>query len=451
METGMSQKELQRVEIIALRRAGQISQAEAARRLQLTERQIRRLEAKVAQHGAAGLRSGRRGQPSPRRLAPATALQAVTLIRAHYRDFGPTLASEYLHERHGLAMSKETVRQIMIAAKLWRPQRGPKVILHALRERRARFGELIQIDGSAHAWFEDRGPRCCLLVFIDDATSRLTQLRLVSQECTLGYMQTLHGHIRQHGLPMALYSDRHGIFRVNLGAARDDGQTQFGRALATLGIDSICANSPQAKGRVERTNGVLQDRLLKALRIEGISAIDQANAWLPHFIARHNARFAVAPFEPQDAHVPYHPDDDQQLRRILSKHYPRKLSRNLSCQFHSTLLQIKPPASGGLGLRATAVTVLEHFDHACEVLWRNVALPHTLISTTRAAPLEQGRKEVNHFRPASKPRPPAKNHPWKTTPIGPWSPEFVIRPSLPNQTTHRTSLLCPQPDISTLP
>lgn len=427
METGMSQQELQRVEIIALRRSGRISQVEAARRLQLTERQVRRLEAKVALHGAAGLRSTRRGRPSHRRITPATVLQAATLIRAHYRDFGPTLASEYLHERHGLVLSKETVRRLMISAKLWRPQRGAQVVIHALRERRARFGELIQIDGSAHAWFEDRGPRCCLLVFIDDATSRLTQLRLVPQECTLGYMQALHGHIREHGLPMALYSDRHGIFRVNNGDQRDDAVSQFGRALATLGIDSICANSPQAKGRVERANGVLQDRLLKALRIEGISAIDQANAWLPRFIARHNARFAVAPFAPQDAHVPYPPEEDQQLRRVLSQHYPRKLSKNLSCQFHSTLLQVQPPASGGLGLRATAVTVLEHFDQSCEVLWRTVALPHTMVAKTRAAPPEQGRKEVSHARPTPTRQRQKANHPWKITPIGPWSPEFVIR------------------------
>ncbi len=215
----MSQRELQRVEVIAMRRSGQISQGEAARRLGVTVRQVRRLEAKVATRGAAGLRSARRGRPSNHRLAPATVTKVSTLIRAHYRDFGPTLAAEYLQERHGLALSKETVRQIMITAKLWRPQRGAKARLYALRERRARFGELIQIDGSAHAWFEERGPRCCLLVFIDDATSRLTQLRFVPQECTLGYMQALYGHIQQHGLPMTLYSDRHGIFRVNKGDA----------------------------------------------------------------------------------------------------------------------------------------------------------------------------------------------------------------------------------------
>lgn len=198
----MSQQELKRVETIALRRSGQISQTEAARRLGLTHRQVRRLETKVATQSAAGLRSARRGQPSNHRVATPTVAKVSTLIRAHYRDFGPTLAS-------------------------------------------------------------------------------LTQLRFVPQKCTLGYVQALYGHVQQHGLPMTLYSDRHGIFGVNGGEARDDLLSEFGRALQTLGIESTCANSPQAKGRVERVNGVLQDRLLRAMRIEGINAIDQANAWLP--------------------------------------------------------------------------------------------------------------------------------------------------------------------------
>lgn len=427
METGMSQQEFKRIEVIALRRSGQIGQAEAARRLGVTVRQVRRLEARVAQGGAAGLRSARRGQPSNHRLAVATVTAVSRLIRAHYRDFGPTLAGEYLQERHGIVVSKETVRQIMIAAKLWRPQRGARAAIYALRERRARFGELIQIDGSAHAWFEDRAAPCCLLVFIDDATSRLTQLRFVPQECTLGYMQTLHDHIRQHGLPMTLYSDRHGIFRVNLGEARDDALSQFGRALATLGIESICANSPQAKGRVERANGVLQDRLVKALRLAGIHTIAAANAWLPGFIERHNARFAVLPSDANDAHVAHPSAEEPRLRQILSKHYPRKLSKSLTCQFHSTLLQIQPATPGSSALRGAAVTVLEHFDHSCEVLWRTVSLPHTVVAKPRRAPLEQGRKEITLAarRPATTtPRP---NHPWKNTLIGKLSPEFVAR------------------------
>ena len=424
----MSEQELQRVEVVALRRSGKISQVEAARRLRVSVRQIRRLEAKVADQGAAGLRSGRRGRPSNHRTPELTRTKVSTLIREHYRDFGPTLAAEYLAEHHGIGLSKETVRQIMISAKLWRPQRGVKARIHALRERRPRFGELIQIDGSAHAWFEERGPRCCLLVFIDDATSRLTQLLFVEQECTLGYMQALYGHIQQHGLPMTLYSDRHGIFRINHGDDRDDGYSQFGRALATLGIESICANSPQAKGRVERANGVLQDRLVKALRLAGIDTIAAANAWLPSFVDRHNARFACPAFAPEDAHVIHSPEGNAALRQALSKHYPRKLSPNLSCQFHSTVLQVTPPASGGLALRGAPVIVLEHFDHSCEILWRQKTLPYTASQKVRAAPLEQGRKDVSVARRVLPPNPQPRAHPWKNSPLGKPHPDsFGVR------------------------
>ena len=421
----MSATELKRVEVIALRRSGQISQGEAARRLGVTERQVRRLEARVVEQGAAGLRSARRGQPSNRRLPVKTVSKVSTLIRAHFRDFGPTLAAEYLQEQHGIELSKETVRQIMITAKLWRPQRGAKARIYALRERRPCFGELIQIDGSAHDWFEGRAPRCCLLVFIDDATSRLTQLRFVLQECTLGYMQALHGHIRQHGLPMTLYSDRHGIFRVNNGDARDDGCSQLGRALATLGIESICANSPQAKGRVERANGVLQDRLIKAMRLARIDSIDAANSWLPSFIERHNARFAVDPVESQDAHVAHSPADDVQLRQILARHYPRTLSDSLTCQFHSTLLQIQVPVSGGSGLRGAKVCVLEHFDQPYQVLWRHAVLPHSIVQKARRAPLEQGRKEVLIARRAHPPILQKATHPWKNSPLGKAHPDSL--------------------------
>lgn len=427
METGMSQKELKRVEVIALRRAGRITQGEAARRLGMTERQVRRLEAKVALHGAKGLRSASRGQPSNRRLPVKTVTAVSSLIRTHYRDFGPTLAAEYLEEQHGIGLCKETVRQIMIAAKLWRPQRGAKAHIYAMRERRPRFGELIQVDGSSHAWFEERGPHCCLLVFIDDATSRITSLRFVPKECTLGYMQALYDHIQQHGMPMELYSDRHGIFRVNQGEARDDTRSQLGRALAALGIGSICANSPQAKGRVERANGTLQDRLVKALRVAGIDTMDAANAWLPSFTLRHNKRFAVDPFDAQDAHVPHAAADDTQLRRILAKHYPRKLSDTLSCQFHSTLLQIQPSIAGGANLRGAAVIVLEHFDHSHQVLWRSAILPHTAVQKVRAAPLEQGRKEASLPRAAPHPRAQPRSHPWNKYPHGKPSPEFIAR------------------------
>lgn len=207
METGMSEQELDRVAVMSLRRAGKISQAEAARRLGVSTRQVRRLEARLAKGGEAALRSCSRGKPSNRRTNAQLLARAMNLIREHYQGFGPTLASEYLAERHGIDLSRETLRTFMTHAKLWRPKRGPKARIHALRERRPAFGELIQIDGSFHAWFEARAPSCCLIVFIDDATSALTQLRFVERECTFAYMDALYGHVLEYGVPMALYTD----------------------------------------------------------------------------------------------------------------------------------------------------------------------------------------------------------------------------------------------------
>ena len=184
----------------------------------------------------------------------------MRLLKEKYEDFGPTLAAEKLLELEGIAVSRETVRQLQIGEKLWKPKRRRVRRVFQTRERRPRFGELIQIDGSPHAWFEDRGPRCTLIVFIDDATSRLTALRFVPAETTRAYLETLRDHVLAHDCPLAFYSDRHGIFRVNAKDAQSgDGKTAFGRMCDRLKIEPIQALTPQAKGRVERANQTLQD------------------------------------------------------------------------------------------------------------------------------------------------------------------------------------------------
>ena len=434
----MSQQELKRVEVIALRRSGQITQSEAARRLGMSVRQVRRLEAKV--------RCGAR-RACVRRVAGGPAIigwrrrrwpKVGRLIRATIGISGRPLAAEYLAGAtwdsavQGNGTPDHDHGQVVAPASA-----APRPAIYALRERRGRFGELIQIDGGAHAWFEARGPHCCLLVFIDDATSRLTQLHFVPQECTLGYMQTLYGHIQHHGLPMELYSDRHGIFRVNKGEARDDA-LRFGRALAALGMESICANSPQAKGRVERANGVLQDRLVKALRLAGIDTIAAGNAWLPCFIVRHNARFAGAPSTTQ-APMSHAQPRRSPAPRILAKHYPRKLSNTLTCQFHSTLLQIHPPLPAVRPARRRR-TVLEHFDHSCEVLWRTCPCP-TPRYKNRAAPAGTGAQGSQPSLAARRryhaaPKPSVENHPDRKT-----------KPGVHCKTMNSD----PEPDISTLP
>jgi len=293
----MSHKELDRLEIIQAVAGKQLKQLEAARRLGLSVRQVKRLVQRYRDEGAAGLVSRRRGRRANNALADGVRQAVLALVRKHYADFGPTLACEKLAERHGHLLSVETLRQWMIADGLWAPKRRRQARIHPRRPRRPCLGELVQIDGSPHDWFEGRGPRCTLIVFIDDATGRLMALRFAPAETTQAYMETLAQHLEQHGRPVALYSDKHSIFRVNR-PDREGELTQFSRALKTLDIAPIHANSPQAKGRVERANQTLQDRLVKELRLRGIDDIDAANDFLPAFMADYNARFAVAPQTP---------------------------------------------------------------------------------------------------------------------------------------------------------
>jgi hypothetical protein len=220
-------------------------------------------------------------------------------------NFGPTLVAEKLAEHHGCSVARETLRGWMIADGLWRDRRHRLPPPHQPRRRRDCLGELVQIDGSEHAWFEDRGAPCTLLGFVDDATSRLMQLRFVTSESAFDYFRTTRAYVEEHGKPVAFYSDKHGIFRVNSKeAAGGDGVTQFGRALLALNIDIICANSPQAKGRIERAFGTLQDRMVKELRLAGVSSIAAANAWLPEFITAYNTRFGRDPANAKDLHRP---------------------------------------------------------------------------------------------------------------------------------------------------
>ncbi len=242
-----------------------------------------------------------------------------------------------------------------MAEGLWKVKSRRRARIHQRRPRRACWGELVQLDGSPHAWFEDRGERCTLIGFIDDATSRLMYLRFVTAETTQAYMQALGVYLSRYGRPVALYSDRHSIFRVNQG--RKEGQvTQFTRAVKTLDIEPVHANTPQAKGRVERANQTLQDRLVKELRLAGVDDMEEANAFLPAFMADYNRRFAVAPKGEEDAHrAMLH--DAEELDLILRRQETRKLSKNLTFQYLNREYQITGQGKG-YRLRGASVTVL---------------------------------------------------------------------------------------------
>jgi len=420
----MSHKEVLRAQIMERLMAGKIDQREASQRLAVCVRQVKRIVKRYRTAGLPGLVSQKRGAPSNRRLDAATRQAAIETIEAHYPDFGPTLACEKLRECHDITLSVESTRQLMIAAGLWKPRKGTTARPHPLRERRARRGEMIQIDGSPHDWFEGRSERCTLLVFIDDATGQLMQLRFVAQETTLAYMQTLHDHIVAHGIPVALYSDKHSVFRVNMKDADPDAETQFSRAARTLGIECIHANSPQAKGRVERANQTLQDRLVKEMRLAGINDMEAANAWLPEYIADYNRRFQVEARKGQDAHLPWS-GSKEALKRILSVQVAKTLSSNLSCQHQGQLFQVQSSGSG-LALRGAQVILHHHIDGAQEIRWRNRTLSTTVMSKAVRQAEEADSKTVNQRvdhalktrNAKGKGHKPAANHPWRKSALG---------------------------------
>lgn len=372
----MSQQEAQRLAVVSKVLDRQLTQVQAARYLGLSVRQIKRLVRRVRDQGQAGLISQRRGVPSNRRIQPAVREHFMAIVRERYSDFGPELAREYLAREHGFGHSTETLRGWMMAAELWKPKRRRALRVHSPRPRRACRGELVQIDGSHHDWFEQRAPKCCLLAFIDDATGQVLAARFFDTETTQGYLQLLQEHASVHGLPAAYYSDRHAIFTKH---ELDNPQpTQFERALLQLDIEGICAHTPQAKGRVERLFQTLQDRMCKAMRLQAITGIEAANAWLGSYLAEHNERFAVPPAQPADAHRPWL-GTPEQLGRICSLHHQRYLSNQLSCQFKGDIVQIEARQPGA-PLGRARVNIAEYADGRIEVLYAQHLLRHRRFS-----------------------------------------------------------------------
>ncbi|MBK4737366.1 ISNCY family transposase [Noviherbaspirillum pedocola] len=382
----MSMQEADRLKTIQLVIDGNLRASTAAQRLNLTKRQVNRLVQRYRQDGAAGLISRQRGQAGHHRLQPELRTVAMTILRQRYADFGPTLACEKLRELHGIEVAKETLRLWMMEAGLWIPRKLRSPTVYQPRNRRHCVGELVQIDGSDHPWFEDRAPACTLLVFIDDATSRLMQLHFTYSESTFSYFEALRTYLERHGKPQAFYSDKAGIFRVNQKqTAGGRGYTQFGRALYELNIESLCANTSQAKGRVERANLTLQDRLVKELRLQGISTIAEANVYAPAFIADYNRRFAKPPRNDFDAHRPLRDDEDLDL--IFTWREARKVSHALTLQYDKTLyLLANTPAMRKLIHRY--LDVYEYPDGRIEIRANGVVLPYATYD--RLPQVEQG-------------------------------------------------------------
>jgi hypothetical protein len=437
----MSQKERDVLKIMHGVLSGERTQAEAARLLRLSTRQVRRLQRKLEAHGDQALVHGLRGQPSNHRCDAAFRQAVLAAYRRDYADFGPTLASEKLAER-GLVVSPQTLRRWLLVEGLWqrRRRREPH---RSRRPRRSCFGELVQMDASIHDWLEGRGAELVLISMIDDATNRVVA-RFYPAGTTVTHLELLGRWLRRYGRPLAVYTDRHSIFEPqDKGRAVGEGETQFGRALRELGIELIRAHSPQAKGRIERSFGTAQDRWVKELRLAGATTEAEANAVLERLLPVHNRRFGKAARQPQDAHRPL--GSGHNLAAILSVQEERTVANDYTIRFHNCFYQLLPPVYPGE--RGGKVVLEERLDGILAIRfgghylkYREVAREFTALAADASGGVEEdpaptegagptgvqptggrsGRTPAEPYPPdgeakntAKKRKRPAEDHPWR--------------------------------------
>ena len=413
----MTTRELDKLRVMRNILERKLTWREAAAQLRLSVRQVGRLCTRVRLNGHRGIIHRLRGRRSNRHLAPGLLERALRLVQQHYPDFGPTFATEKLRERHQLSLSTGTLRQGMIAAGLWRP-RHRKLPHRAWRPRRACVGELVQLDGSDHAWFEDRGPRCVLLAYVDDATSRGLYGEFVAVEDTVTLLRTTRTYLQRYGRPVAFYVDKDSIYRVNRQATIEEQLqesaplTQFTRAMHELGIEVLAANSPQAKGRVERGFQTHQDRLVKELRLARISTVEEANRFVrTRYLPRHNARFAVEPASPTDAHRPLLPVHD--LDAILSVQTTRTLERDFTLRLQNRFFQLLPNQPVRVRPK-DPVLIEQRLDGTTHLRAKGHYLAYQAIAKTparRAVAEASPRRDRRRHGWVTRPAP---THPWKT-------------------------------------
>ena len=396
----MSIGEVRRLKAVQSAIDGHVTQRTAAAMLGLSERQVRRLVRDVRDQGDRGVIHALRGRPSNRRISEETRDLALSLYHARYPDFGPTLATEKLFEREGIKISDETLRRWLIEAGFWKKRRK-RSGYRQWRPRKECFGQMVQMDGSHHDWLEGRGPKLVLMAYIDDATNT-TYERFYDYEGTLPAMDSFKGYVKQYGLPMSVYLDRHTTYkspRKLTGCDEAESLSQFERALKELGVEVIHALTPQAKGRIERLFGVLQDRLVKEMRLEGIATKDQANVFLKEYLPRYNKRFGVCPANEADAHVTLPRQVD--LNRYLCIKTERTIRNDNTIALDGRLYQLEE--RGG-----RKVVVEERIDGSLRMISRGVSLKYREIT-------ERPKKEVvpkTDTRVFNRPPKPAKGHPW---------------------------------------
>lgn len=412
----MSQRDLHTYEVIKRSLRGEITVAKAGELLQRCERQIYRLKARTKKQGAQGLIHRNRGRPSNRRM-PANERSSINeLLQKRYADFGPTFACEKLREQHRIQRDPKTIRAIMIEQSLWRGRRRKAAAVHAWRARKEHPGELVQFDGSYEFWFEDRGPKACLLAAIDDATGNVLRAEFAQSEGVFPVFGFWKEYLLCHGKPRALYLDKFSTYKQNPGTGDSDLKTQFGRAMQTLDIEPIFANSPQAKGRVERLFKTLQDRLIKELRLQNIATSEKANCFLKEvFIPDFNRRFAVKPISSVDLHRLLQAEERKNLESIFSRQEERIVRNDFTVSFKNVWYQILPTPRIVLRPK-NSILIEERLDGSLYLRIRNSYLnfkelperPYRQNASWVLAKLPE--RAVPSWKPAA-------DHPWKRLPL----------------------------------
>ncbi len=390
-ETRISMKESERIVVLDNLVSKRIKQKHAGMQLGLSIRQVRRIVKRYKRDGIVGLIHQSRGRVGNKAMKEEKKEKIIGLLKQHYADFGPTLAAEKLLERDGIQVSEEKVRLLMIEQGLWKAKQKKQVVIHTYRERRPCVGELVQLDGSPHRWFEQRGDPCTLIAYIDDATSKIMDGAFMDYEGTFTLFTTTEHYLKTHGKPISLYVDKHSTFKINRQATVEEElkdmlpQSQFARAMEQLRIELICANSPQAKGRVERLFETLQDRLVKELRLADISTEEEGTTYFRDvYIPKHNAKFAVTPKDLTDMHKVLLPSDD--LERILTVQTQRVISNTLVVQHKNMRYQLDTKGAYQYLLRKQTILVEENKTGNIVLRHKDKSIPYSIIGAIRKHP-----------------------------------------------------------------
>jgi len=400
----MSQEELKRLHILKKVREGVISEEEASGFIGLCSRQTRRLIGRVCEEGDKGVIHRSRGRISNRKLSDEIKQRVIEIYQRDYADFGPTLATEKLMEREGIRISDETLRRWLIGKGIEYPRRKKRPH-RRWRDRKDYYGQMVQLDGSHHDWFEGRGPKCVYMGYIDDATGEVFG-RFYEYEGTIPAMDSFRRYIEKYGIPLSVYVDRHSTYRSTAKPTLEDDlggkepMSEFERALKELGVEVIHAHSPQAKGRIERLFKTFQDRVVKEMRLKGIKSIEEANAFVEEYLPGYNKRFRVCAKKEEDMHRAI--AEETNLDGILCIKAERRLRNDFTISYKNRLYQIEDT------IRAHRVVIEERLDGTLCITYKGKALKYTAISSR---PMKKESTLVN--RVSKKVYRPAPDHPWK--------------------------------------